>query len=236
MTSFVKYAFMIACVFFLNVSNAKEIICYKLTESSNPAIKAGAIQFVSFIGDQCYESNKDGVSVKNGTMQKNSYQSKRNAIVYMGGCFCGTGAKFEFNSDKSILTVTAKNKKTYKFRKIARPKGVVSSSLIRKHVDANIYEDNSWNANTIPVNSYHPTPEQNQRGGRTTNQRGSVSQHRCAYCNGTGKITKNDNAPSNFGIDKPKKQCATCGEWYNPNVFNHYHVRCGHCGGSGVSR
>ena len=56
---------------------------------------------------------------------------------------------------------------------------------------------------------------------------------KCAYCNGTGRIVKNDNAPASFGLSKANKKCNECGKTYDPTVFNHYHVQCGHCGGTG---
>jgi len=51
-----------------------------------------------------------------------------------------------------------------------------------------------------------------------------------------GSIEKNDNASANFGIGRPKQRCNECGKLYDPNVFNHYHVNCRHCGGTGFAR
>jgi|GEM_PF-7119269 len=62
----------------------------------------------------------------------------------------------------------------------------------------------------------------------------SNSASRCTWCNGTGKVVKNDNAPANFGISKPKQRCPECGEIYDPNVRNHYHQTCSHCHGTGL--
>ena len=62
----------------------------------------------------------------------------------------------------------------------------------------------------------------------------SNSASRCTWCNGTGKAVKNDNAPANFGISKPKQRCPECGEIYDPNVRNHYHQTCSHCHGTGL--
>lgn len=218
----------------------KEIISYKLVESSDPNIRVGAIQFISFIGDQCYESDSEGTSVKNGTLQKNGYQSSREKTVYSGTCFCGSGANFEFNIDRSYLTVTSKNKKVYKFKQIPIPKNVSTCSLIRSHNDDNgsgyYYVDNTNNG------GFYSNPNstfENDRNSTSTNRNSNgdtPTQRKCVYCNGTGQITKNDNAPTNFGIEKPRQRCSTCGEWYNPNVFNHYHIRCSHCGGTGTAR
>lgn len=61
-------------------------------------------------------------------------------------------------------------------------------------------------------------------------------QFKCAYCNGAGRIERNDNAPASFGQTRAKKKCTECGKIYDPTVFNHYHIQCGHCGGTGNAK
>lgn len=60
-------------------------------------------------------------------------------------------------------------------------------------------------------------------------------QFKCAYCNG-GRIERNDNAPASFGQTRANKKCNECGKVYDPTVFNHYHVQCSHCGGTGNAK
>lgn len=238
MTSFVRILISALLLFvFPVVVNGKDVVCYKLVETTEATTKIGAIQFVSFIGDQCYESDVNGISVKNGMMKKNEYQSNRNSFVYDGTCFCGSGAKYTFSSDKATLTVTSKNGSKFIFRRVIPPKGVTTCSLIRPHSseanNAMGFDDYTYN-NSLPVQQ----PMQNDNG---TNSKQNVvnktkDRRKCLYCNGTGQITKDDNAPSNFGIEKPKQQCQICGKWYNPNVFVHYHLNCGHCGGTGFAK
>lgn len=223
------------------VGYGKEVGCYKMIESSDSNIKIGVIQFISFIGDQCYESDNGGVSVKNGTMQKNVYQSNLNRTIYNGGCFCGNGAKFEFSSDKQTLVVTSKSGYKYKLKKIVVPSGVTTCSIIREHDGGSIYVDNNYNGYNNSNNLIQTPLNLNSSSSGTSRNDGnrydnSPSKRRCVYCNGMGQITKNDNAPANFGIEKPRRRCSTCGEWYNPNVFNHYHIRCSHCGGAGFAK
>ncbi len=242
MTSYVNkriIPLVVLIIFSACIVNAKETLCYKSIESSDPNIKVGAIQFISFIGDQCYESDVNGTSVKNGIMQKNGYQSSRNIAVYNGTCFCGSGAKFEFNVDKSVLTVTSKNKRVYKFKKIPKPQGVTTCSIIRKHNDNGDGGNPYYYVDNGNSPTYYPNAgsSNNNSNNNNTNTKNYIQTSRkCAYCNGTGQITKNDNAPANFGIDKPRQRCSTCGEWYNPNVFNHYHIRCSHCRGTGSAK
>lgn len=230
---------MLLIPFLTFLVSAKETFCYKIVESSDPQIPVGAIQLISFIGDQCYESKINGVSVKNGTMIKNEYQSNRTKTVYSGSCFCGTGAKFEFNQNRTTLTVTSNKGRIFKLKKIATPAGVTTCSIIKNNNGGGSYNNNYY----PPYNSVNNTPNNYNSGQGPTNnstnqsrQNVSTGQRRCAFCNGTGQITKNDNAPSNFGIERPKERCPTCGEWYNPNVFNHYHITCSHCHGTGIAK
>lgn len=80
----------------------------------------------------------------------------------------------------------------------------------------------------------------NSSGANNKNGPGSTTQparkFKCAYCNGTGRIERNDNAPASFGQSKAKKKCNECGKIYDPTIFNHYHVQCGHCGGTGNTK
>lgn len=240
MISFVKKTFVFLSFiffFFSTVANGKEVLCYKLVKSSDSNIRVGAIQFISFIGDQCYESNAGGVSVKNGTMRKNGYQSTHSNIVYTGGCFCGSGAKFEFNSDRSSLTVTSNDNRIYHFRKTDAPKGISTCSIIRNNDSGTVYNGSDYSGYNAP--GYNVTANPSNQGNSNTDPKvtpktgNTTARRKCVHCNGTGQIIRNDDAPANFGIEKPRKQCPVCGEWYNPNVFNHYHMSCQHCGGTG---
>lgn len=87
----------------------------------------------------------------------------------------------------------------------------------------------SYNNTNSSFNNYDNHRMDNDSHNNTQPAR----QFKCAYCNGTGRIERNDNAPANFGIDKPQRKCNECGKWYNPNTFVHYHQVCGHCGGTG---
>ncbi len=240
MTSYVKQA-AIVFVWLLCTSlyvSGKETACYKLINSSDRNFKIGAIQFISFVGDQCYESDVKGVSVKNGTLRKNVYQSNNQVTVFNGDCFCGDGAKFEFNKDKSALSVTSKGGTRYKFKRIHAPQGITTCSIVRNNNSWNnstYYPDYTGNAPAYP--SYTPSNGNTNNSNNNHNTSPAPPQkHKCSWCNGTGKITKDDNAPPTFGINHPRKQCPTCGKWYDPNVFNHYHLNCHHCGGTGIMK
>lgn len=238
-----KISISFICAFSFLCASGKETICYKLINSSDSSIKTGAIQFISFIGDQCYESDFNGISVKNGILNKNRYQSNNLKTVYNGSCFCGENAKFEFNSNKQILYVRSKNGNHYEFQKAEKPKNVTTCSLIRINNDPMSPEPNI-DGNLI--HNYCTTISSNNNSSNSSNNSSNdnredsydkiPSKRRCNYCNGSGQIVKNDNASATFGIDRPKKQCPTCGLWYDPGAFFHYHQKCYHCNGTGIAK
>lgn len=222
-----------------------ETIYYKLVSiqgESTPKVLGGG-QFITFTGDQCFESNINGVSVKNGKLEINRYQSNSLKTVYSGSSYWGNKTNFIFSKSKQNLEVVT-NKLSYKYVKSTPPDGVSTCSLIRSKSDSG--------ESTVPPIS--PIPSQNgynngYYNGGANNNSGSNSnsnsnsnvntparKFKCAYCNGTGRIEKNDNAPANFGIDRPRQRCNECGKWYDPNAFTHYHQQCRHCGGTGYSK
>lgn len=62
----------------------------------------------------------------------------------------------------------------------------------------------------------------------------SKSTRKCAYCSGTGRVTKYYSVAT-FGQTETKKKCNECGSYYYPSN-GHTHVNCGHCGGTGIAR
>ena len=74
----------------------------------------------------------------------------------------------------------------------------------------------------------------NNTNSKTNNNYSS----RCSWCNGTGRITKNDHV-TQYGLNKVTVdvKCTECGITYCSTYTNHYHLNCGKCGGTGkVSR
>ncbi len=97
----------------------------------------------------------------------------------------------------------------------------------------------SMNGDPTPQNNSSSTSYNNTtRGSSNSNspRTQTSSKFKCAYCNGTGRIERNDNAPASFGTDRPRQRCNECGKWYDPNVVTHYHQQCRHCGGTGYAK
>ena len=87
-----------------------------------------------------------------------------------------------------------------------------------------------------------PVSIPNPYGGSTqpsynNNNTGSQSKSRCAWCNGTGRITKNDHVTQYTSNDYTvTERCRECGYEYISTYTHHYHLDCGHCGGTGYYR
>ena len=97
-----------------------------------------------------------------------------------------------------------------------------------------------WNNAPVYVPSSAPvvTPSPSQTPSTSVNSSQPTNNPRaCVYCNGTGKIERNDNPPASFGTrTTSNRQCSECGKTYDPGTVNHYHIRCSHCGGTGIQR
>lgn len=232
MTSTISYKKFIAFVAFVlcvYTATSKETLYYSMDG------KSGTGQFITFIGDICYESNASGVTVGHGKLKRNDYNSS--ALEYRGNSYWGTG-KFFFSKDRSKLTIVSANNQRYSFTRKTSPSGQKTCSLIRS---------SNQNPNNTPVNNpiYNPTyTHQGQTGlsnsnsTRTNNSGSQQIEHKrkCVFCNGTGQLTINDNPPANFGQRQPNKRCDVCGIIFNPNATNHYHIRCRHCSGTGWAK
>lgn len=196
-------------------------------------------QFITFVGDICFESNKYGTSVGHGKLTKNVYQSKNSKTVFVGGSYWGSKTKFTFNADKTVLTITTPKGKTLSYTRKTVPAGVTTCALVRKSSGgyAPVYTPDLG----MPGGGYYnpgvSSPAPSTPSNEQRNQHNAPNPPRkCVYCKGTGRITKYDSAPPTFGIDHPRERCNECGEWYDPDVFTHYHIQCGHCGGTGQRR
>lgn len=95
------------------------------------------------------------------------------------------------------------------------------------------------NGNVVRFNYVGPTSAYtgtNAQGSSTRSRQNSVTgrQHKCHFCNGTGKVTKNDSRPQYSTNDYyVYKTCSECGEKYNDTFVHHYHISCSNCYGKG---
>ncbi|MDE6480910.1 MAG: hypothetical protein K2L45_11665 [Muribaculaceae bacterium] len=194
-------------------------------------------QFVKISKNICYDVDANGNDVGNGKLYRDLGDTTCD-IVYIGYSFHGK-CRYIFNSDYSSLTVEINPHCKYVYKKTSIPVGVYTCSLIKK-------KSGGGGETRSPVNSsaYSAYPQaginQNVNTNRISNPSKTIPiprrDFKCAHCNGTGRIEKNDNASASFGTQKPRQRCNDCGKWYDPNVFVHYHQQCRHCGGTGKTK
>lgn len=120
----------------LSVSlTAQETYFFKLSRTvdpdkrSNTNVSGG--QFITFIDNICYESDKKGMGVGHGSLTLNKSYSSNTFSVYMGKSYWGDKASFKFNSDKSVLNVILDDGTIYVYKRSTPPANVTTCSLIK---------------------------------------------------------------------------------------------------------
>jgi len=235
-----RIAAIALCVLTYFFVNAQSVYYYKLTKAKINGVVSTNVsggQFICIYDGVCFDSDIRGNGVGNGQLNKHT-DSK--IVVYYGDSYFGKSSYYKFDNTFNKLNIITSKGDIYAYVKTSPPKGVTTSSLIKKAHNRNgstdYYDNNNILSNSYPSSSTYNYETSNPNNSHNGTSHNNSQKRKCVYCNGTGQITNNDSAPSNFGIDKPREQCPTCGEWYNPNVFNHYHIRCRHCGGTGYAK
>lgn len=228
-------------VIIADAQNTEYYKLYKIEEHGKTISKCDGGQFIKISKNICYDVDSDGNDVGNGKLYREVNNNTINNI-YLGDSYHGK-ARYIFSTDYSNLIVEINPHYKYFYRKSPIHQGVFTCSLIKRNsingssnsVDVNI--NAQWNSNQGISNSNNNNFQRNDVNNNSNSSTSPVQRKfKCAYCNGTGRIEKNDNAPASFGLEKSKKQCPECGKWYDPSVFVHYHIECRHCGGTGLMK
>lgn len=208
---------------------------YKLTkkiEGSNVYTNTAGGQFITFIDDICYESDKNGISVGNGKLKYNEDYSNK-LLIYKGTSYFGDNVKFKFTKNRNLLNVETLDGRIYVYKKQPAPSSVTTCSLIRKkrNEGSNIgevyppaYSGHGSSFNTTTINN---TPHQNT----TTTNRHQPTKHTCSLCRGQKRIVK-DTYPALYGTKNYKVRCNECGEYFLRST-GHTHITCPQCHGKG---
>lgn len=91
---------------------------------------------------------------------------------------------------------------------------------------------------TVLYNYVGPVPTPNPYGSTPSSYKSnnvtSKSKSKCPWCNGTGRITRDDHV-TQYGINNyiVTERCKECGREFISTYTNHYHLDCAHCGGTG---
>ena len=244
-----KLTFIFVFLMMLEQNINAQTYYYQFTKSiikgkSDTNVSGG--QFITFDGRKCFESDKYGNNVGNGTM---SYEKENSGQLetYWGSCYWSKNAYMKFNADKSVMNIETNSGKIYVYKRATPPAGVTTCSLIRKPEPSS--GDSSGGGGYTPSYPVQPTYPQGgyagggtYGGGQSGNTGGSTyrperdrpqkTRHTCSACHGTGSIVRNDGSISSYGNSGYMKRCSTCGTEYWSTTF-HRHVTCSICHGRG---
>jgi tetratricopeptide (TPR) repeat protein len=175
--------------------------------------------FIAIHSKGCYDSDKEGYTVKNGTLE---YQGTNGGYhIYHGSCFFGK-ASYQFSSDYGRLNIRVENSNmVYVYEKATPPQGVMTCS--------NIKQENPDPAPTpypvpypAPLPSPTPYPSPSPSPTPKPSEYGYVS---CVQCYGSGNCSTcgGDGLMDNhYGGKYNAIKCSSC-SW----------GKCRSCSGSG---
>lgn len=227
--------------FGIQLSNAQNVKYYslqKIIQMNNVDTDCHGGQYVNIKEYICFDSDVEGKSVGNGQLYLDKTESNSSEIVYVGNSYHGN-ARYIFNKDFSTLKVEINPHYIYEYKQTTPPSGTLTCSLIKTSNSGDSSADNvfvpniSFDFSRNPVGGYNDV--HNNLNSESTSTHQPYRKFKCAYCK-NGRIEKNDNAPASFGQNKPRRRCNECGTTYDPTVVIHYHIQCGHCGGSGYTK
>lgn len=217
----------------------QETYYYKLTKKIQDGIEytntAGG-QFITFSGDQCYDSDKYGVSVGNGQLTYTE-QYSGNTRTYEGRSYFGY-VLYRFKTDLSVLNIIVNNSLMYVYKRQAPPSSVTTCLLIRKKVN----NGSTTTGGYVPMYPAYPANGGYPNGGATidsnTGQNSSSFQQQptkqpCSLCHGQGRIVK-DTYPALYGTEDYQVRCNECGGYFMRST-GHTHITCPQCHGRGYT-
>lgn len=237
MTLFMNKSIIILLLFSFCVSNSfAQTYYYRLTkkiDGGNIYTNTGGGQFITFIDDICYESDKDGISVGNGKLKFEKDFSNK-LLIYFGSSYFGNNVKFKFTQDRNLLNVETVDGRIYVYKKQPAPSSVTTCSLIRKKGSS------GYGSGYIPINpvtSYEgtysgtgttTTPVRSQNG---TKRKQQPAKHTCPLCHGAKRIVRDTYTPL-YGTEDYRVRCNECGEYFMRST-GHTHITCPQCHGRG---
>lgn len=176
-------------------------------------------QFITFTQTGCYDSDKDGISVNNGFQNYKNYEN--GILYYSGSSYWGDQCQYCFNAAKDRLNIIPDNENSivYVYQRVNAPVGIKTCYYI-KSAPVPVYS-NPYPQTTVdrPTTSHSSTKK-------------TQATMTCPYCNGTGKITKN-NSVATYGAPLTYHTCEYCGKRISSGTA-HCHVMCLECHGTGV--
>lgn len=188
-------------------------------------------QYITFIGDICYESDKNGIGVGHGTLTLSENYSTSIYPLYIGGSYWGTSSSFKFNSDKSILNIVLDDGTIYVYKLDNPPYNQETCSLIRNNKHSNTTSNTYTTTSTGIIEYDNSYNDINKNNSKNISRNKTKVRKRCAYCSGKGERIQHEYV-STFGLDGPRVHCNICNQSWNYGTV-HAHHKCNHCNGTG---
>lgn len=208
---------------------------YKLTKKIQDGVEytntAGG-QFVSFIDNACYDSDKYGISVGNGQLTLDDKYSNTSK-TYIGNSYFGN-VVYRFKADMSVLNVIVNKNLIYVYRRETPPSSQTTCTLI-KQKKSNSTSSNQITYTLVPMynggynNVYNDSNTTNYNSSTPTQK--TKVRKKCAYCSGKGEWIQHEYV-STFGLDGPRVHCNICNQSWSYGTV-HAHHKCNHCNGTG---
>ena len=212
--------------------NSQNVKYFKLIKKQHNGVISSNVsggQFLTFLDNICYESNKKGIGLGHGTLTLNKNYSNNDFIFYMGSSYWGNSTTFKFKHDFSMLNVITEDGDIYVFKHDSPPAGVTTSSYIHKNTSNSREEVFSTPDNASTPQKTHNMHSKGNSQNNELNQRQNTTKKRkacrsCMYTNGKCSVCKGRGLETiSVSGHVSKVQCRNCGG----------SGRCPICGGDG---
>lgn len=223
---------IVLAAFFFSSSVYPQTYYYRLTKkvingTTSTSVSGG--QFITFMADICYESDKKGIGVGHGTLTRNNNYSNSQFKVYIGKSYWGSDAAFKFTSDLATLNVVTESGDVYLYKRSTAPAKATTCSLIRKTSSGG----GGGGGISYPVQPVYTTGGQTTTGGTygggTASGSTGSSGSKCRLCNGTGRKI----SLVHPGDATQTKWCSECNKTVGTG---HFHTQCDLCRGTGWTK
>lgn len=204
-----KIYLLFICFLFGTGIGFSQTMYYKLIRKVVNGVSLNEVsggQFITFVKNKCYESDKWGYSVNNGVLV---FHRLENGISkYIGDSYWGYSV-FKFNLDKMFLNVETSDGNIYVYKHSAVPSDVTTSSLIKtsESINTNMELEATIERNIEVYDNY-------VTNSVTTNS-SKVETHNsheelCYNCGGKGYIEKVMYFGSSQGNKTVRIDCGMC--------------------------
>lgn len=165
---------------------------YGKTGTENRNVSGG--QFITFQAAICMETDKSGISIGHGYLQRKA----NDPTLYVGSAYWGGGTKFRFSPDKSTLKVTTSSGMVYCYTRSTAPAGAKTCSLIKG-------SSPSAPVSSVAGGGVSGTPIKKPQTCGICSGTG-----KCTTCHGRGLYTVTYGSTFTCGACGGKGRCATC--------------------------